>query len=175
MRRALIVALAVFVSACGSDPAPTAPSPPPPVPTPAPAPAPLIANFAGNWAGTYAVTTCDQAGDIRRADWCGLLRGVSSPGLTLRTTQDGRTVSAVLALGIDIGTVAGHVTEDGHLILNGQYATSRDGAVITTILGGWDSTLMDATHQAGHFAVSESVAGYSGNIYFEATITLLTR
>jgi hypothetical protein len=89
------------------------------------APSENIPSFAGNWSGVYAVTGCNQSGDISLADICGILG--NSAGYTFSLTQTGRNVSGSFALGgVSFPSTSGSVANDGTLALS---ATSVTGEV----------------------------------------------
>jgi hypothetical protein len=95
------------------------------------APSENIPSYAGSWSGIYAITGCNQSGDVSLADICGILG--DSAGYTFSLTQSGRNVSGSFALGgVTFPATSASVANDGTLALS---ATSVTGGV--SILVNW--------------------------------------
>jgi hypothetical protein len=118
---AALLAAATLTIGCGSD-SPAAPTPPP------------IAQYAGNWRGTYTITGCTQSGGVGLANVCGSLG--NSPAYTFSLSQSGSSVTGSFTLGsIGFPSTGGTVGSDGSLQLQ---ATSLSNGV--TIIVTWHLT-----------------------------------
>jgi hypothetical protein len=147
---------ASFLSACGGS-SPSAPTAPP------------IAQYAGNWTGTYTITGCTQSGGIALANICGSLGNTPPYGLQL--TQTGSNVSGSFTLGtVSFPNVGGTVGSDGSLALSGTSLSSGVTIVVTwalhmssgvtgTLTQVWQSsTLSGQTNVVGNINTSSRSA-----------------
>jgi hypothetical protein len=129
----VLVAVALTLSACGSN-----------VAGPTPSPSPIV-SFAGTWSGTYTVTACGNNGDFKAIDFCSTFSKGTVLPVTLTLTQNGSSVSGTLSQH-DVHTpVTGSVGGTGHLSLSGS--ASVDGFTIETV--GWDTVVSSGTLTGG--------------------------
>jgi hypothetical protein len=155
--------LAILLASCGGGGGgtPTTPATPTPVP---------VANFAGNWHGTYTITKCGQSGVFADIDWCGNLSNQPLP-ITLALTQTGSSVSGMLTQGTATTSVTGSVNPASHLNLSG---TGVFGGGINAEIVGWDTT-MSGNSMSGSWNTKLTIPGYIDHAQTVNTLTSVTK
>lgn len=140
--------LTILLASCGGGGGggvPTMPSTPTPVP---------VANVAGNWSGTYTITSCGQSDAFTDANFCGTLGNAPLP-MTLVLTQAGSTVSGTLAQGTIATPVTGTVDASSHLFISGSTVYSGTMLVETV---GWNTAVTGST-MSGSWNTKWSISG----------------
>jgi hypothetical protein len=120
MRRPLIVAVALVVSACGGSSSPTAP-------------AAVIPQYGATWSGSYTVTGCTQTGDFVSVNVCGTFASGTVLPFTMTLAQTG---TAITPGTFSLGTLAfvlqpATIASNGSLALIGS-ATVTPALIVTT-------------------------------------------
>lgn len=137
----------------------------------------IVANFGGDWSGTYRVAKCDESGGFRTLGWCstvGVVGAVLPMSMSLSQSGPGRDqIGGTLALGAFGGNITGNVTGDGRLVLGGSFNINAGTAVIAFTIGGWETRLSSTTGMSGGWAHTLQATGLSGNAYQENTIVAL--
>ena len=137
----------------------------------------IVANFGGNWTGSYRITKCDQSAAF--AGWCVGIGGVGATlPVSLALTQGGAgrdQITGAIALGSITGNTSGNVTQDGRLILGGTFTNAISGTVFVVTIGGWDTRLSGGNGMAGAWSQSIRANGFSGNAYQENAIETMTQ
>src|SRR5262249_54293793 len=127
-----------------------------------------IANYAGNWSGTYSVTGCTQTGGVAAANICGALGNTAPYSMSL--TQSSRNVSGTFTLGsITFPSTGGTVGRDGSLQLN---ATVINNGV--TIVVSWNLR-MASTQMSGNISQQWASSTLSGGATVAGTINTAVR
>ena len=163
MRRFLLgIVLATLIpSACSSN-SPSSPSPP-------------LANFQGQFTGTYSVTSCSETAAY--SGFCagaGFTNGTILP-IALSITQNQAAVNGTLTFGTLTGPYVGAVQSSGNMTgtasLNSQ---SLQGLTVLTNVSGWNTTIV-GNAQSGTFTLAFTVTGVAGGATVNATIVQLVR
>lgn len=153
-RVSVVVLLATLAAACGGD-SPTSPSK-------------SVANYAGNWTGTYTITGCNQTGGVALANVCGLLG--STPSYSMALTQSGSNVAGTFTLGtITFPNTGGAVGQDGSLALN---ATSISNGI--NIVVSWNLR-MASNIMSGTISQNWTSNSLSGSAVVAGTIATANR
>lgn len=117
----------------------------------------VLPDYAGRWAGTWAVTSCEVQGGFP-ADWCTPMRGAVLPA-TLEMQQSRDAVSGAWTLQESNGNVQGTVATNGTLTLTGS--TLQSGVRIEIV--AWQSNTTDNSSMTGTFTLSWQVTGRAGS------------
>jgi len=136
----------------------------------------VIANVAGSWFGEYRVDSCDQAGAVASANWCGTLfpRGRLLP-IQLQLIQNDYAINGRITFGELAGDAAGMLTTDNRINLSGDFTYNQDGALFGVAVGQWESKVSSPNGMTGTFALNIRAIGFPGNAFVAATITVLSR
>jgi hypothetical protein len=143
---AIIGALWLGISACGS---PTEPS---------------VPNVQGFWRGTWVADACTGTSRVTSdgvlTSFCDQTAGFGS--FNLRVTQSDRALRAfIYVCGQEINEVTGLVAADGTITLSGQGVALRyDAMTLSSFKATTSGTLMTGT-----FACTVNVSGSSSNTY----------
>ena len=156
--------LAMLLASCGGGGGAATPTA---VATPTPVP---VTSFAGNWSGTYTITSCGHSGVFADANWCGTLSYTPLP-INLVLTQSGSSVSGTLLQGTIATSVTGTVDATSHLILNGS--TVLSGSILAEILA-WNTTV-SGNAMAGSWNTKWSTAGSVGSAQTVNTLSGVTK
>lgn len=116
----------------------------------------VVPDYAGRWAGTWAVTRCQVQGDFRE-DWCGGVQGAFPATLDLLQSRD--VVSGTWTLQEATGNVQGSIAGNGTLALTGSSLQSG----VTIEIGAWQSATTDNRLMTGTFTLTWRVPGRSGS------------
>lgn len=138
----------------------------------------VVANFSGDWRGSYRVNKCDDSGNFAGV-WCRSLGGVGTIlPVSMSLSQGGTTrdqITGQLALGSFVGPVTGNVTGDGRLILGGSFTTTSGTSTVRFVIGGWEARLSNSTGLSGGWAHTLQLVGLTGNVYQENTFVSMTQ
>jgi hypothetical protein len=160
-RSLVLVVLSLLVSAlsgCGSSDSPMQPTP---------------INFAGNYSGTYQITSCNDGTIPGFCAGTGFNVGTQLP-ITLALGQNGVAVSGSIALGSITGGFQGTANGTG-LSGSAPLSTLLSGGVqLISNVTVWNSTL-SGNGMSGTFTVTFAIPGIGSNANFTATIVSLTR
>jgi hypothetical protein len=108
----------------------------------------VIPDYAGGWAGSWAVTSCTVQGDFQ-ANWCDPIRGGVFPAtLTVQQTKD--VVSATWRFQDSTGAHPGSIAADGTLTLTG--ASLQSG--VTIEISAWRTVTTDNRTMTGTFTLT---------------------
>lgn len=156
----LAVALLAVNVGCASSPNPTS------------ATTATIADFHGQFSGTYNVTSCSADGSF--AGFCdGFAAGTTLP-IGLSTTQSQSSVSGDVTLGSLTGTFQGTVSGS---TMNGT-ATMKDpgdpSITLDITITGWNTSL-SGNSLSGNFRIVFRSPSLSGSATLSATINQLSR
>ncbi|HUQ88283.1 MAG TPA: Ig-like domain-containing protein [Vicinamibacterales bacterium] len=139
----------------------------------------VVANFAGQWSGRYAMKACDQSGVFTAIGYCQGLGPVGSTGpITLSLTQGGNDqsdLSGTIAFGALAGGVSGNVTADGRMVIGGSFNVVASGVTFSFRVGGWESRLTGPSTMTGRWADNLTAVGIPGNAYTENELQTMTR
>lgn len=154
MKLLLSIPIVLVLSACGSS-SPTSPSRP-------------VADYGGNWSGTYSITGCTQSGGVALANVCGSLG--QTPPYAMSLTQSGANVSGTFRLGsVEFPPTGGQVASDGSLQLN---STSVSSGI--TIVVSWNLR-MTGSQMSGSISQQWSSSQLSGGATVAGTINTAAR
>ena len=141
--------VAAMLAACGGSPS---------------SPRVRIPDYAGNWSGTYTVTSCTQSGQAASTNLCGIL-GTTLP-YNFSLTQSDRNVAGSFTLGaIVFSTTGGVIAQDGSLRLSGTTVTSGITIVVDWALNMPAQTITGTTTQQW------TSTGPTGDLTGSATVT----
>jgi hypothetical protein len=151
MKRLMLALVLVSVSllplACGKDSNPMAPS------------TPVVANYAGNWTGTYTMTGCTQSGSVAYANLCSVIG--QTPPFSMSLTQSGASVSGTFTMGyVVFSGTSGTVGADGSLKLTG---TSADGSTTTIVMWALNNS---NGKLSGTMTMTMTSTGLTGSVIF---------
>ena len=152
-------ALMLSLIACGGCSSPSAPvnDPPPP-------------NYAGNWAGTYIISSCTNTGFFADVGLCsGVLNTTADASFAL--TQSDRVVTGTFVLGaLTSSPFAATIFSDGSLVL---VAPVTEG--MFTIDTTWTLHQATAGAMTGQARQIWRASGQSGESVLQGTIVSVTR
>lgn len=117
----------------------------------------IVPDYSGQWAGSWAVTSCGVQGDFP-ANWCDPVRGGTFPA-TLAIVQTRDVVSATWTFQESTGTHPGSIGADGRLTLTGS--TLQNGVTVT--ISSWQTLTTDNKNMTGTFALTWTTAGRNGS------------
>jgi hypothetical protein len=150
MRFLAVFAVVAAAAGCGGGGSTTAPSE-------------NIPSYAGNYSGIYAITGCNQSGDVSLANICGILG--DSAGYSFSLTQSGRNVSGSFALGgVTFPSTSGSVANDGTLALSATSVTSGVNVLVSWVLNTTQSGIGGSVTQRWTSAGLSGEANVSGRI-----------
>jgi len=132
-------------------------------------------NFAGNYNGTYSVTSCSETAAY--SGFCsgaGFTSGTILP-ISLSLTQNQGTVTGTITLGAVTGTFNGTVQSSGNMTGSATLGNlSAEGITVLTNVSGWNTTI-SGNNLSGTFTVAFTVSGIAGGATVNATIVQLVR
>ena len=128
----------------------------------------VVPDYQGNWAGGYAILTCQDTGDFAKEEWCkaALRNGVIR--VTMALTQARDALSGSWTHDVMTGTVQGTIEADGTLTLAGTGTLDSTPMSIT----GWKSRSTDNESQYGTFDLNFASTIWSGSA--RATVEIRT-
>jgi hypothetical protein len=160
-RSLVLVAMSLVVSSlssCGGSASPTQPT---------------VINFAGNYSGTYQVTSCNDGTLPGFCAGTGFNVGTQLP-ITMSLGQNGALVSGSVALG---GITGGFQGTASGSALSGSAPLSTlilNGVQLLSSITSWSSTL-NGNGMSGTFTVTFSIVSVGSNATMTASLVTLTR
>jgi hypothetical protein len=130
----------------------------------------VIPDYAGRWAGSWAVTSCAVQGDFV-ANWCEPVRnGVFPATLDILQTKD--VVSATWTLQEATGSAQGSIAADGKLSLTGSTPLQAGVRIEITL---WQTVTFDNRTMTGSFTLKWTTSGKSGSAQTTANLQNFTK
>lgn len=136
----------------------------------------IVPDYSGTWSGTYTVRTCSDSGVFGAVRYCRNL-GVEPLPVALTLSQSGPSFDEIAGfVSIDrlAGSVAGHVTSDGRLVLGGSYVAVSSGGEMGVEIVDWLAGPFGEP-ASGQFTYVLTLPGSSGDARITGDIQTLGR
>jgi hypothetical protein len=131
-------------------------------------------DYQGTWTGSYRIRVCSEQGDFAGA----LCASSFSPGsvypVRVTLTQDGGSASGTIELGSIVDTLSGGIFDSRHFVGAASGSFGAGGITFNNRVGTFDA-LSTGASLTGSLINTITAPGYTGNAYFEADLSGVTR